>query len=102
VNRCGRDEPMWDAIHMCMVTMLGISLLLSLSQTCKNAMSFLLSFMFSLQQNKRAEQVLLRNEEGEGGRGEVSQIMYTHVSKCKNDKIKIKKQTLYLNEVKSN
>jgi hypothetical protein len=30
-----------------------------------------------------------------GGRGwvEVAQIMYKHVSKCKNDKIKIKKET---------
>jgi hypothetical protein len=32
--------------------------------------------------NKRAEQVLPRR------RGEVAQIMYTHVSKCKNDEIK--------------
>jgi hypothetical protein len=45
--------------------------------------------MFSLQQkseNKRVEQVLPRN-----GGGEVAQIMYTHESKCKNDKIKFKK-----------
>jgi hypothetical protein len=25
------------------------------------------------------------------GQGEVAQIMYTHVSKCKNDKLKFKK-----------
>jgi hypothetical protein len=29
-------------------------------------------------------------EEGFGKRGEVAQTMYTHVSKCKNDKIKEK------------
>jgi hypothetical protein len=39
-------------------------------------------------ENKRAEKVLPRRE-GKGGRnGEVAQKMYTHVSKCKNDKIK--------------
>jgi hypothetical protein len=46
---------------------------------------FFLSFMLSsISENKRAEQALSQ-------RGmEVTQIMYTHVSKCKNDKIKIK------------
>jgi hypothetical protein len=45
--------------------------------------------MFFLQQNQqtRVEQVLPR---GVGGRG---QIMYTHVSKYKNDKIRIKKNS---------
>jgi hypothetical protein len=38
-------------------------------------------------EKKRAEQVLSRKE----GAGEVSQTMYTYVSKCKNDKIKFKK-----------
>jgi hypothetical protein len=37
-------------------------------------------------ENKREEQVLI----GTGRWGEVTQIMYTHVSKCKNEKIKIK------------
>jgi hypothetical protein len=47
-------------------------------------MSFLLSLIFSLQQNWRTR----RREEGE-----VAQTMYTYVSKCKNDKIKeIKKR----------
>jgi hypothetical protein len=52
-------------------------------------------------ENKRAEQVLSgrvgRHERGrgsrrlwEGGRGKVAQTMYTHVSKCKNYKIKKK------------
>jgi hypothetical protein len=35
--------------------------------------------------NKRVEQIL----PGHGGEGEeVAQVMYTHVSKCKNNKIK--------------
>jgi O-acetyl-ADP-ribose deacetylase (regulator of RNase III) len=42
-------------------------------------------------ENKRAEQVLPVGAGGEGVGGqaeeEVAQIMYTHVSKCKNDKI---------------
>jgi hypothetical protein len=52
--------------------------------------------MFSLQQswkkNKKVEQVLLRSRAGQ-----VAQIMYTHVSKCKNDKIKIFKKLKKLN-----
>jgi hypothetical protein len=57
----------------------------SSSQTSKNTMSFLLSLMFSLQQNQRTR-----------GRNKfclevcmgVDQAMYTHVSKCKNDELK--------------
>jgi hypothetical protein len=43
--------------------------------------------MFSLQKigEQELEQVLLRSG---GGREEVAHTMYTHVSKCKNDKIK--------------
>jgi hypothetical protein len=37
-------------------------------------------------ENKRLEQVLLRSRWGAGE--EVAQTMYTHVSECKNDKIK--------------
>jgi hypothetical protein len=41
-------------------------------------------FSSTKSENKRSEQVL-------PGRGwEVTQIMYTHVSKCKNDKIQFK------------
>jgi hypothetical protein len=39
-------------------------------------------------ENKRDEQVL----PGGVGRGKMAQIMYMHVSKCKNDKIKLKKR----------
>jgi hypothetical protein len=50
-------------------------------------MSFLLSLMFSLQQIWRTRgQNTFCPEAGVGG-GEVAQIMYTHVSKYKNDKI---------------
>jgi hypothetical protein len=51
--------------------------------------------MFSFQQNQRArEQNKFCLEAGWGGVGEqVTQTMYTHVSKCKNDKIKEKKDT---------
>jgi hypothetical protein len=40
-------------------------------------------------ENKRAEQVLPRSSGGK-----VAQIMYTYVSKCKNDKIKIIKNQM--------
>jgi hypothetical protein len=54
VKRSGRDEPMWVVIHVCMEATLGNSLYsYFLSQTSKNAMVFLLSLMFSLQQNQR-------------------------------------------------
>jgi hypothetical protein len=43
-------------------------------------------------ENKRAEQVL----PGKGVRGEESPTMYTHVSKCKNHKIKFKNKDLNL------
>jgi hypothetical protein len=58
-------------------------------------MSFLLSLMFSLQQNRR------KGWTGSGGLGvcggeggNVAQTMYAHVSKCKNDKRR-KKKILY-------
>jgi hypothetical protein len=44
------DEPIWVVIHICMEAMLGISLY------SKNATPFLLSLMFSLQQNWRRGQ----------------------------------------------
>jgi hypothetical protein len=55
-------------------------------------MSFLLSLMFSLQQNRRQGCNRFFLEAGGGGMGgverEVAQSMYTHESKRKNDKIK--------------
>jgi hypothetical protein len=65
------------------------SVYLSLSLTSKTLCFFLQFSMFfssTKSMKKRAEQVL----SGSGGWGALSQAMsmYTHVSKCKNDKIK--------------
>jgi uncharacterized ion transporter superfamily protein YfcC len=51
VKRSGRNEPMLVVIHMCMKAMVGICV--AMSQASKNIMSFLLSIVFSLQQNWR-------------------------------------------------
>jgi hypothetical protein len=61
---------------------------LSSSQTSKNAV---FSYMFFLQQNWRTRGLQL------WGVGAVAQIMYTHVSNCKSDKIKLKKKRKNLN-----
>jgi hypothetical protein len=63
-------------------------------------MSFLLSLMISLQQNRRRRgQNKFCLELGWAGvGGEVTQTMYTHVSKCKNDKIKGEKNS-YSNDL---
>jgi hypothetical protein len=52
-------------------------------------MFFLLSFVFFF---KIREQEGRTDSAKRRGRGEVAQIMYTHVSTCKNDKIKKKKK----------
>jgi hypothetical protein len=70
-----------------MEAMLGISLYSYLYLKLAKTLSFLLSLTFSFQQNQRTRgqnRVYLEV----GGKGEVVQIMYTHVSKCKNSKIK--------------
>jgi hypothetical protein len=52
---------------------------------------YLLWFFSTKLGSKRVEQVL---PEGRGGwKGKVAQIMYPHISTCKNDKIKFKKIT---------
>jgi hypothetical protein len=63
-------------------------------------MSFLLFLVFSSTklENKRAEQVLSRRVCVCGG-GEVVQIMYAHMGKCKDDKI-LKKVIEILRTVK--
>jgi hypothetical protein len=83
VKRSDRDDPMWVVIHMCMEAMLGISLYSYIyHKLTKGCVFLILCFSSTKLENKKAEHVLPGN-----GRG-VSQIMYTHVSKCKNDKIK--------------
>jgi hypothetical protein len=72
----GRDEPIWFAIHMCMESTLGISLYSYLYLKLAKTPSFLLSLMFSLQQNW------------------IKQCI--HMSKCKNDKKKKEKRGVSL------
>jgi hypothetical protein len=49
-----------------------------------------LSYMYFLQQNQRTRGC--NRFCPEAGWGQVSQIMYTYVSKCENNKIKLKKR----------
>jgi hypothetical protein len=54
MKRSDRKKSMWDVIHKCMEATLGISVYSYLyPKLAKNSMSFLLSLMFSLQQNWR-------------------------------------------------
>jgi hypothetical protein len=84
------------AIHMCMQAMLGIPLYSYFYLKLEKHYVFLIiSYVFSStkSENKRVEQILPRSRDGGVGReerrrGEVAQTMYTHVSKCKNGKIK--------------
>jgi hypothetical protein len=81
VKRSGRDEPMWVVILMCMVTILGISLYSYLYLKVAKMVHlsyYLLCFLF----NKVGDQ------EGRMEGAEMAKTMYTHVSKCKNEKIK--------------
>jgi hypothetical protein len=83
---------MWVVKHIYMVTTPGISLYSYLYlKLAKMLCFFLLSLMLSLQQNQRTRGQNRFSSEAVWGLGEVAQIMYTHVSKCKNDKIKFKK-----------
>jgi hypothetical protein len=94
VKRFCRDEPLRVAIHMCMEAMLGISLYSSLFLKLAKIVCFLFifyGFCSTKSENKGAVQVLPR---GRGRvRRKVAQIMYMHVGKCKNNKIKLKKQS---------
>jgi hypothetical protein len=62
---------------------MNLSVWLSLSQTSKNAMSFILSLMFSLQQNGRTRSLAEQFNPDVGVEGEVTQTVYTHVGKYK-------------------
>jgi hypothetical protein len=82
-----RDEPTWVVILYAWKQCKNLLVLLSVFQTSKNALFFLLFVMVFCStklENKRREQVL--PERG------VAQIMYTPVSKCKDGKIKLKKK----------
>jgi hypothetical protein len=84
VKRCGKDEPMWVAIHKCMEATLGISLYSYLYLKVAKTICFsyyLLCFLFNIIREEG------RTDSARKGWG-VAQTMYIHVSKCKNDKIK--------------
>jgi hypothetical protein len=68
VKRSGREEPMWVAIHVCMETMLGISLYGYISNKQKLYVILIISYVFfsTKLENKKVEQVLPRSVEGEG------------------------------------
>jgi hypothetical protein len=63
VKRSGRDEPIWIVIHMCMETMLKISLYSHIYLKIAKMFIFLIiSYVFSSTKlKKRAEQVLPGN-----------------------------------------
>jgi hypothetical protein len=87
VKRAGRDEPMWVVIHKCMESTLGMFLYSYLYLKLAKHYVFLISYIYSSTklENKRLEQVLPGSGKGVGA---VTRTMYTHASKCKNDKIK--------------
>jgi hypothetical protein len=89
VKRVGKDEPKWVVIHMCVEAMLGISLYSYLYLKLAKMLClsyYLLCFLF----NKIREQEDRTGSARKQGGAGVAQTMYTHVSKCKNDKIKKK------------
>jgi hypothetical protein len=90
VKSPGRDEPIWIVIHKCMEATLGICLYSCLYLKLAKMLSFLLSPMFCLQQNRRTRGW----KQGFRGSGEVAQSMYTHISKCKKIYIHIFKKRL--------
>jgi hypothetical protein len=85
---------MWVAIHKCMEAMLGISLYSYLYPRLAKMIHFSHYLLCSLF-NKIREGCGTGSAwkgRGWGGRGEMAYTMYTHVSKCKNDKIGEKKR----------
>jgi hypothetical protein len=84
---------MWVAIHKCLEATLGISLHSYLYLKLKKTLClsyFLLCFLFNKIGEQEVEQFWLelvgrRNREG-------AQTICTHVSKCKNNKIKERKK----------
>jgi hypothetical protein len=91
VKRSGKDDPIWVVIHICMEETHRIYLCSYLHLKLGKTLCFsFYPICFFL--NK------IREKEGGSGSaqrlgiGEVAQIMYTHVSKCKNNKIKFKKR----------
>jgi hypothetical protein len=86
---------MWVAIQMCIEAMLGITLYSYLYPKIPKTLCFSYHLLYFLFNKIREED--RKSSAGSGGFGweevvgEVAQKMYTHVSKCKNDKIKREK-----------
>jgi hypothetical protein len=97
VKRSGRDESVWVVIHKCMEAMPGISpysyLYPKLAKTiCLSY--YLLCFLFNIiREEGRAGSAWKGSVGGDGGVSEeVAHTVFTHVSKCKNDKRRKKKK----------
>jgi hypothetical protein len=86
-KRYGRNEPLWVATHKHMEATLGISLYSHLYLKLAKMLCvsyYLLCFHF----NKIGEQEGETGAARKLGGGDMAQTMYTHVSKCKNNKEK--------------
>jgi hypothetical protein len=83
-----RDEQIWVVICMCMEATQRISLYSYLHLKLAKTLLYLLSYKFFLQQNQRTRGWNRYSLTYWGREEKVAQIMYTHVSKCKNDQIK--------------
>jgi hypothetical protein len=84
-------------MHICIETTQGISLYSYLLPKLAKILFFFLSYMFfnsKKLENKRVKQVLPGAGGNGTGKGCPNTYMYIHVSKCKNDKIKLKKEML--------
>jgi hypothetical protein len=94
VKRSGRNEPMWVVIHMCMEATLGISLYsyLHLKLAKTYVFLFILYVFPSTKSEKKSGTSSAQRWWGRGRKGMRrnrrggAQAMYTHVSKCENDK----------------
>jgi hypothetical protein len=96
VKGSGRNEPMWIAIYMCMETTQGISLYSYLHLKVAKSLCFSFHLIWFFFQKIGEQEGGTGCAWGQGWGGvEVAQIMYTYVSNCKNDKIKIRKHIYF-------
>jgi hypothetical protein len=92
VKSSGRNEPMCVAVYKCIETMLRISLFSYLYPKLAKTIClsyYLLCFLFNkIRKEGRTGSAWKQGLGVVEGWGEVARTMYTHVSKCRNDKIK--------------
>jgi hypothetical protein len=102
VKRSGREEPIRVVIHICMETMLRISLCsyLYLKVAKMLCLSYNLScFLFNkIGKEGRIGSTWKRGGWGKGG--EMAQTMYTHMNKCINNFLKFLAHNIGLTEKK--